>query len=54
MNANASGCQCGQFMVDQRPAYDNQIRRKKKRRVNQVIGKSGLIRPDKRVRAKYH
>lgn len=43
-----------QSMVDQTPRYDNQLRRKKKgRRPNQVIGKSGIIRSDKRLKAKY-
>ncbi len=40
------------MMVDQRPKFDNAIKRKK-RRENQVIGKTGLIRPDKRIRTKY-
>lgn len=41
-----------QTMVNQTPRYDNAVR-KRKRRVNQVLGKSGIIRPDKRVKAKY-
>jgi hypothetical protein len=40
-------------MVDQRPKFDNQVRkRKRKHSGNQVIGKN-LIHPDKRYRAKY-
>lgn len=42
-----------QSMVDQRPKCDNQLRRKKRRK-NQVIGQSGLIRPDKRYRHKQY
>ena len=41
-----------QMMVDQTPKYDNQVR-KRKRRINQVMGRSGIIRPDKRNKAKY-
>ena len=48
----ASGCQFAQSMVNQGPRFDNQIR-KRKRRKNQVVGKSGLIRPDKRYKARY-
>jgi hypothetical protein len=40
----------GQAMVDQRPVYD---RKWKGRRENQVIGKSGIIRRDKRKKNKY-
>lgn len=39
-------------MVNQTPRFDNH-RRKGKRRENQVIGKGGLIRPDKRKKAHY-
>lgn len=49
----ASGCSFSQAMVDQRPAYDNAVRKGKPRRANQVIGKSGIIRPDRRKKAKY-
>lgn len=42
----------GQMMVDQRPSYGR--KRKKGRRTNQVMGKSGIIRPDKRSKAKYY
>lgn len=39
-------------MVNQGPRYDNQTR--KGRRSNQVISKKGgIIRPDKRKKAKY-
>lgn len=40
-------------MVDQTPRHDNQVR-KKKRRKNQVLGPSGIIRPDKRCKGKLH
>ena len=46
----------GQMMVDQRPVFDNGMRRKRRRkgyRENQVIGRAGIIRPDKRKKAKY-
>lgn len=43
----------GQHMVDQGPRFDNQIRKGKRRRENQVIGKAGIIRPDKRKKVKY-
>lgn len=43
------GCSFGQHMVDQTPAYD---RKRKGRRKNQVL-KGGIIRPDKRCKAKY-
>lgn len=43
----------GQMMVDQTPRYDNQFRKRRGRRENQVIGRSGIIRPDKRKKAKF-
>lgn len=45
----------GQMMVDQTPRYENQMRRRHRRgrRENQVIGRGGIIRPDKRKKAKY-
>lgn len=50
--ANAkAGCGHPQTFVDQRPAFD---RKRRGRRENQVIGKAGIIRPDKRKKAKYH
>jgi hypothetical protein len=49
---NGSGCQFAQAMVNQTPVYDNAVR-KKKRRENQVLSKSGIIRPDKRKKAKF-
>lgn len=39
-------------MVNQTPRFDNDVK-KKKRRENQVIGKGGIIRPDKRIKAKF-
>lgn len=47
---NANSCSQPQCFVDQRPAYD---RKRKGRRKNQVLGKAGVIRPDKRHKAKY-
>lgn len=43
----------GQMMVDQRPKYDNQVRKRRARRPNQVIGRAGIIRPDKRRKARF-
>lgn len=44
-----------QSMVDQTPKYDSRLRQRqrKRRRIHQVMGKSGIIRPDKRMKAKY-
>ena len=42
-----------QAMVDQTPRYDNARRKKKGRRPNQVVGKGGIIRSDKRLKAKF-
>lgn len=39
-----------QAMVDQTPRYD---RKPKARRPNQVIGKKGIIRKDKRYKVRY-
>lgn len=47
--AMAKGGANPQAMVDQRPAYDRKFRRRK----NQVIGKGGIIRKDKRYKVKY-
>lgn len=41
-----------QAFVNQTPVYDNALRKKKKRS-NQVLSKSGMIRPDKRYKAHY-
>jgi hypothetical protein len=43
----------GQAMVSQEPVFDNAMKRKKKKNENQVISKSGIIRPDKRKSAHY-
>lgn len=41
-------------MVDQTPKFDNQVRkRRRKRHRSQVITKGGMIRPDRRFKAKY-
>ncbi len=52
--ASSSGKGFGQFMVDQRPVFDQAVRKKKKKWIGtgQVEGKN-LIHPDKRRRAKY-
>lgn len=47
-----TGNSFGQFMVNQGPKFDNRVR-KSKRRKNQVIGKTGLIRPDRRYKTRY-
>lgn len=39
-----------QMMVDQGPKYDM---RRGRRRKNQAMGRGGIIRPDKRYKAKY-
>jgi hypothetical protein len=51
----ANSCSFSQAMVDQRPRFDNALRKGKRRgrRENQVVGKAGIIRPDKRKKAKY-
>jgi len=46
-----SGCNQGQFMVDEGPRYDKK-RRRRGRRESQVMGKN-LIRPDKRKKVKW-
>jgi len=46
-----NNCQFPQTKVDQGPRYEGQKR--KGRRENQVVGKSGVIRPDKRKKAKF-
>lgn len=54
MSPEACSCSFGQHMVDQTPKYDNQVRKRKRRRKNQVLGKSGIIRPDKRYKGKQY
>lgn len=49
---NQAGANYGQHMVDQTPRFEGQ-RKKKPRRENQVIGKQGIIRPDKRTKHTY-
>lgn len=49
---SSKGASSPQCLVDQGPRYENQMR-KRARRKNQVIGKGGIIRPDKRCKAKY-
>jgi len=45
-------CNTGQHMVDQGPKYENQLK-KKGRRKNQVLSQQGIIRPDKREKVRY-
>lgn len=54
MNGSSGSYSCGhpQAFVDQRPKFDNAMR-KRGRRKNQVIGRRGIIRPDKRYKAKF-
>ena len=40
-------------MVDQRPKFENSLRKRKARRPNQVVGKTGIIRKDKRTKARF-
>lgn len=52
-NNPMSGTSFGQFMVDQRPRFDNALRKRKRRKSgNQVMGKN-LIHPDKRYKVRY-
>lgn len=52
--SKGSGTGFGQFMVNQGPKYDNAMRRRKRKHSgNQVMGKAGIIRPDRRNKAKY-
>jgi hypothetical protein len=54
MNANiSSGCQFGQHMVNQTPVFDNAVRRRGNVRENQVLSRKGIIRRDKRKKAKF-
>jgi hypothetical protein len=51
--ATPGGYGFGQHMVDQTPVFDNTARKGRSRRPNQVIGKKGIIRPDRRKKAKF-
>lgn len=55
MTPGPSGSSFPQAFVDQRPRFDNRLhkRNRRGRREQQVIGKAGIIRPDKRRKAKY-
>lgn len=57
MNAtgsNSKGCSFGQYLVDESPRYDNQVRKRRRSRKHQALNRgSGLIRPDKRYKVKY-
>lgn len=57
MNASApaSGCSFGQSMVSQTPVFDNGVRKRRGSGFssNQVMGKSGIIRPSKKKKPKY-
>lgn len=43
----------GQFMVDQRPKFDNAVRKKKRRQNGYQVQGKNLIHPDKRHKVKY-
>lgn len=45
-------CAQPQSFVDQRPRFDNALKKKRKSYGNQVMGKN-LIRPDKRRKVKF-
>lgn len=49
-----NGCNLPQCMVDQRPRFEGARRRRKPRRENQVLSRSGMIRRDKRKKARYY
>lgn len=52
MNASIpSGCSFGQAMVNESPVFDRKGKRKWSS--NQAMGKSGVIRRDKRKKVKY-
>lgn len=53
MNGPMQSSGQGQFMVDQYPKFDNDLKRKKGRRKNQIISQTGIIRPDLRTKTKY-
>lgn len=55
MTPGLSGSSFPQAMVNQAPRFDGQRRKRNRRgrREQQVIGKAGIIRPDKRRKAKY-
>lgn len=54
MNANiSSGCSFGQHMVSQTPVFDNAVRKRRTVRENQVLSRKGIIRRDKRKKAKF-
>lgn len=42
-----------QALVDQRPRFDNAVRKKRKSSGNQVMSRAGILRPDKRKKVKY-
>lgn len=55
MNAPSSkgGQSFRQSFVNETPKYDNAIRKKKRPLSSQVIGAGGILRPDKRTKAKF-
>jgi hypothetical protein len=53
MTCASKACSLPQCMVDHTPKYEGSKRVFKGRRPNQVVGKSGIIRRDKREKVKY-
>jgi hypothetical protein len=49
----SSGCSFGQHMVSQTPVFDNAVRKRGPDRPNQVMSRKGIIRRDKRKKAKF-
>ena len=49
----SSGCSFGQHMVTQTPVFDNAVRKRRTARENQVLSRKGIIRRDKRKKAKF-
>ena len=49
--STGAACKLPQCMVDHTPKFENSVR--KGRRPNQVIGKKGMIRKDKRIKPHY-
>jgi hypothetical protein len=49
----SSGCSFGQHMVSQTPVFDNAVRKRGPARPNQVMSRKGIIRRDKRKKAKF-
>lgn len=48
----SKGISGGQHMVDQTPKFENDLKRKGRRK-NQIISQAGIIRPDKREKPRF-